>query len=90
MKKFDSEMENQKREIPLVVDNTPYHIVTNLDLKAIKFLFLPKNATSKVHPLDAGNMHTVKKRYQNFHLQNASYLEEMGPNIYIKLIKYKP
>lgn len=54
MKKFDAEMEVQKRRILLIVENAPSHIVNHLDPKAIEVLFLPQNATSKFQPLDAG------------------------------------
>lgn len=60
---------NRKKNL-LVVDNVASHIVKHLDLKAVEVLFLPKDATSKVQPLNAGIISAVKQRYLNFHFQN--------------------
>jgi hypothetical protein len=68
---FDAHMKRQQRNVLLILDNAPTHMVKNLTLVSVKVLFLPPNTTSRIQPMDAGIIAAFKKRYRSFHLANA-------------------
>ncbi|KAL8592868.1 hypothetical protein ACOMHN_050695 [Nucella lapillus] len=59
---FDREMQQQHRQVLLVLNNCSSHKLP--PLRATKVLFLPPNATSKLHPLDVGIIRNVKYHYR--------------------------
>ena len=84
LKKLDAKMSRAKRNILLLLDNAPSHIVTNLELVSITVTFLPPNTTSVMQPMDAGIIAAFKKRYRHFQVQSALLAEAVGTtnNIY--------
>ena len=53
--KFNRKIEAPKRKIILFMNNTPYHQESLSDrFSNVKFVFLLKNATSRLQPLNAG------------------------------------
>ena len=63
LRQWDSDLLKQKRKIVLLVDNCTAH--PNLEnLKSIKLVFLPPNATSVLQPLDQGVIRSLKSHYR--------------------------
>ena len=60
---LDQKMQNKNRKILLFVDNCPAH-PKNLNLKNIEIAFFPKNATSKLQPMDQGVIKVIKQFYR--------------------------
>ena len=53
--KFNRKIEASKRKIILFMNNTPYHQESLSDrFSNVKFVFLLKNVTSRLQPLNAG------------------------------------
>ena len=68
------------RRAILVLDNCSAHgdIETMPNLLNVVVLFLPKNTTSRLQPLDAGIIASVKTRYKHLKIQRAVDLIEQG------------
>lgn len=63
LKKVNEMMRRQNRNILLLADNAPTHIINeNLPLTNINLHFLPPNTTSHLQPLDAGIINSFKVR----------------------------
>ena len=62
-------MKRQKRNVLLLLDNAPSHMITS-GLTNVKVHFLPPNTTSHLQPLDAGIIQCFKANYRRFHLQH--------------------
>ena len=60
---LNEDMKKQKRNILLLVDNAPVHIVTQ-ELSNIAVFFLEPNTTSVIQPCDAGIIRALKARYR--------------------------
>lgn len=78
--KLNNEMKAQNRNILLILDNAPSHVVSTAELPNLTLLFLPPNATCKIQPLDAGIIAAFKRHYRNYQLQNVIDREEIGLN----------
>ena len=52
----------ENRRIILFVDNCPAH--SFIELSNIKLVFLPPNTTSRLQPMDAGVIHSLKASYR--------------------------
>ncbi|KAJ1520378.1 hypothetical protein ONE63_003513 [Megalurothrips usitatus] len=63
LRKLDGKMRVEKRKILLFIDNCPAHPVVN-GLTNIKLIFLPKNTTSKLQPMDQGIIKNIKHYYR--------------------------
>ena len=72
---LDKRFCKEKKRIAMIVDNCPAHPDVQ-GLKAIKLIFLPPNATSKLQPCDQGIIQCLKTWYRKFLVQN--YLGEIG------------
>ena len=59
------------RKVLLFVDNAPSHKFDKLTPKNVEVCSLPPNTTSKLQPMDAGIIASVKRRYRARHLQHA-------------------
>lgn len=59
----DRKFRHEKRKVCFIVDNCPSHS-TLRDLKAIELIFLPKNTTSHLQPMDAGVIKMLKTQYR--------------------------
>ena len=64
LKGWNEELIKQKREILLLVDNAPSHIVDGSGYSNIKVQFLPPNTTSQIQPLDQGIIRVTKCHYR--------------------------
>lgn len=63
---FNNKMQVQGRKVLLMLDNCPAH--PPVTLSNVKLLFLPKNTTSHLQPMDAGVIAWLKKRYTRLFL----------------------
>jgi transposase len=80
---IDKTFRKEQRNILLLLDNAPTHIVSNLELTNVTVRFLPPNTTSRIQPMDAGIIAAFKKRYRSFQLQHALALDDAGePDIF--------
>ena len=69
LQKLDRRMNQEKRKVILFWDNATCHSETaQAGLKNIKLVFLPKNTTSRLQPLDAGIMRNFKKKSPNLYV----------------------
>jgi len=64
-------MASQNRKILLILDNPPYHKISNCS--AIEILFLPKNTTALLQPLDLGIIKAFKNNYCNILMESLIY-----------------
>ena len=67
-----------RRRAVLLTDNAPCHgqASTIPNLLHTQILFLPKNTTSRIHPLDEGVIACIKKRFRRTKLNGAIHLIE--------------
>ena len=66
-------MKEQNRNILLLVDNAPVHIIlaeTAEKLDCIEVKFLPPNTTTFLQPCDAGIINSFKCKYRTLFIQN--------------------
>lgn len=64
--KLDERMTSEGRKILMMMDSCPAHPKEELKkLKSIKFMYFPKNSTSRLQPLDLGIIKNVKLHYKN-------------------------
>jgi hypothetical protein len=75
---FDKDMRKQQRNVLLLLDNAPSHVVGNLQLTNVKVVFFPPNTTSRIQPMDAGIIAAFKKRYRSYQLKQALDLNTLG------------
>jgi len=81
---LNEEMVSQKRKILLILDNAPCHISHNCS--AIEFLFLPKNTTAILQPLDMGVIKAFKNHYFNVLIESfLCDLENIDPKCFGKI-----
>ena len=59
---LNNSMSRAGRHILLLLDNCPAH--PDLQFSNIKLVFLPKNTTSRLQPLDAGIIQNIKLQYR--------------------------
>jgi hypothetical protein len=71
LRKLDTRMRSQDRQILLLLDNAPTHGVSSIDLTNVTILFFPPNTTSIMQPMDAGIIAAFKKRYRSYQLSHA-------------------
>ena len=67
LKRLDRKMKMQSRNVVLFIDNTTSHRESiEKNFSNIKLVFLPKNTTSRLQPLDAGIIRAFKLKYRKF------------------------
>ncbi|KAG0439345.1 Tigger transposable element-derived protein 6 [Dictyocoela muelleri] len=75
---LNENMKEKKRKILLILDNAPSHPI--IELSHIELLFLPRNTTSILQPLDMGIIKAFKCHYFNV-LIDSCYFEKADDNI---------
>lgn len=68
LRKWDSQLRNNKKKIILFIDNCPAHPKIE-NLTNIKLAFLPPNTTSVIQPIDQGIIKTLKSHYRKILVQ---------------------
>lgn len=63
LRKWDEELQKEKRKILLTVDNCPSHPAVP-NLKNIELHFLPANTTSVLQPMDQGIIKNLKVKFR--------------------------
>ena len=79
LKEFDIyKSKTPGRSVALLLDNTSAHGQSKdiPDLLNVEVIYLPKNATAFLQPLDAGVIASLKKRYRKKQYQSALSLIE--------------
>ena len=67
LKKLDDKMRIANRNILLLIDNAPTHILMdNLDLRNVTIHHFPPNTTAHLQPCDAGIIHSFKVCISNY------------------------
>lgn len=66
--KLDRKFELSSRKVLLIVDNCSAH-TADVDLKAIKLVFLPPNTTAALQPMDQGVIKNIKSFYRRHMLE---------------------
>ena len=63
VRKLDRKFRANDRNIALIIDNCPAHpSISNLTY--VQFVFLPPNTTSILHPMDQGDIRSLKAHYR--------------------------
>ena len=79
LKRLDCKMKMQNRNVDLFLDNATRHQKTiEKNLSSIKLVFLPKNTTSRLQPLDDGIIRAFKLKYRK--LLSRSVLSRVDGN----------
>ena len=78
LKRFDDDLKAKNRQVALLYDNAPSHILGELKVSNVELISLPPNATSKIQPMDAGIIAAFKRRYRRYQLQDALDRDEQG------------
>lgn len=69
---LNRQLVSQRRKILLLMDTVTSHDPALKErFSNIKFVFLPKNTTSRLHPLDAGIIKNFKEQYRRLLLQHT-------------------
>ncbi|CAG8442858.1 1320_t:CDS:2 [Dentiscutata heterogama] len=80
VKKLDVQINGSNHHILLILDNATSHAIGTLSLTNVEILFLPKNTTSKIQPIDTVIITSFKLRYGHLQLQHAIDRNEAGEN----------
>ena len=70
LKKLNKKMQDENRNIILLVDNAPTHTLTEgVTFPNITIHYLPPNTTAHLQPCDAGIIHSFKAHYKRLFLK---------------------
>src|SRR5271154_2416205 len=71
LKKLDTRMRRQNRNIILLIDNAPTHALYEItNLTNITLEYLPPNTTAHLQPCDQGIINSFKAQYRKLYLNN--------------------
>uniref|UniRef100_U9T025 DDE-1 domain-containing protein n=1 Tax=Rhizophagus irregularis (strain DAOM 181602 / DAOM 197198 / MUCL 43194) TaxID=747089 RepID=U9T025_RHIID len=80
--KLDTQMRLQHRNILLLVDNAPVHIINeNTNLTNVAVHFLPPNTTAHLQPCDAGIINSFKTQYRKLLVRNRVEAYEISQEL---------
>ncbi|XP_063244145.1 tigger transposable element-derived protein 6-like [Bacillus rossius redtenbacheri] len=77
---FDAKMGAANRKVVLFVDNCPAHPAVD-NLRNIELVFLPKNTTSVLQPLDQGIIQQVKLKFREMLVRSMVLKMEIGKDV---------
>ncbi|XP_063241569.1 tigger transposable element-derived protein 6-like [Bacillus rossius redtenbacheri] len=80
LRSFDAKMDVMNRKVVLFVDNCPAHPPLD-NLRNIELVFLPKNTTSVLQPLDQGIIQQVKLKYREMLVRSMVLQHNIGKEI---------
>ena len=86
LKKLDKRMEEQGRQVVLLLDNAPCH-VHSIALANVSILYLPPNTTAHLQPMDAGIIRNFKLKYRKSLLLH--YVEQIDTAGKFQLVDLK-
>ena len=66
---FNQRMKARNKSVLLLIDNAPCH-TDELQLSNVRVVYLPKNTTSLIQPLDQGIIANLKQHFRKFHRQH--------------------
>ncbi|GBC31133.2 CENP-B homolog protein 2-like [Rhizophagus irregularis DAOM 181602=DAOM 197198] len=80
--KLDTQMRLQHRNILLLVDNAPVHIINeNTNLTNVAVHYLPPNTTAHLQPCDAGIINSFKTQYRKLLVRNRVEAYEISQEL---------
>lgn len=71
LRAFDNRMRSECRNVVLIVDSAPSHVVVGLELTSVRVAFLSPKGSVKLQPLNGGITKAFKRRYRRAQLVNA-------------------
>ncbi|KAG0438489.1 Tigger transposable element-derived protein 6 [Dictyocoela muelleri] len=71
----------KNKKILLISDNCPSHRV-KIEITNVEMIFLPKNSTSRLQPLDAGIISSFKAKFYEYQL--SSIVEKITNEVHIE------
>ncbi|KAG0440024.1 Tigger transposable element-derived protein 6 [Dictyocoela muelleri] len=80
---INQKFKKERRKILLVLDNCPAHKIS-VETSHIELIFLSKNTTSKLQPLDAGIIRSFKAKFYGYQL--SSVVDKISSGIQMEKI----
>ena len=77
IREIDTKFTKEKKKVALIIDNCPAHLTIN-NLKSIELIFLPRNTTSKLQPMDQEVTRSLKAYYKALALQRLVVAIDKG------------
>lgn len=84
VKKWDLELNKEKRQILLLIDNCPAH--PHIELNNIKLAFFPPRSTSVLQPMDQGIIWSLKQTYRKELLLKILEMQATDRNVSISIL----
>lgn len=78
---FEEKLRIKRKRILLLMDNCPAHTI-KIKLTFIEILFLPKNSTGILQPMDLGIIRNFKLHFNQYKLSSLLMKIESGENVY--------
>lgn len=86
--RLDKKFKHQCRKVIMFVDNCPAHPKSlQIRLEAIKLVFFPPNATSRLQPMDQGVIQNLKHHFRQRILKQVVIAMEHGEECKINLLE---
>ncbi|KAG0442155.1 Tigger transposable element-derived protein 6 [Dictyocoela muelleri] len=81
LRNFNQVLRSEHRNILILIDNCPSHKITS-SLSNIEILFLPKNSTGILQPMDIGIIKCFKTYFNQYKLNSIIEKVENGSDVY--------